>query len=68
MQRLGNNIHREFYRFVTEVCVIQLAQHSPVNPMKRRIHANFIQIFSLLPHTKNEVRLNYDDQRVNAIQ
>ena len=67
MQRLGNTRYREFYRFVMEVCIIQLAQHSPVNPIKSRIHVNFIQIFSLLPHTKNEVRFHYDDQPVNVV-
>jgi len=51
-----------------EVCIIQLPQHSPVNPLMSHIHANFIQIFSLLPHTKNKVRLHYDDQPVNAIE
>jgi hypothetical protein len=60
--------YSEFYRFVMEVCIIQLAQHSPVNPPMSRIHANFKQIFSLLPHTKNKVRLHYDDQPVNATE
>jgi hypothetical protein len=66
--RLGNTRYREFYSFVMEVCIIQLAQHSPVNPIKSRIHViNFIQIFSLLPHTKNEVHFHDDDQQVNAV-